>query len=64
MLASMIESSLKCTRIYAADIISRQHFQDKKKQYSRQDDTNPFFYDWLDTEFNMKQIIFTIPSLN
>ena len=29
MFASMIKSSLKCTLIYTADVISRLHFQDK-----------------------------------
>ena len=30
MFASRIKSSLKCTWIYAADVKSRLHFQDKK----------------------------------
>ena len=30
VIAFMIKTSLKCTCIYAADVISRQHFQDKK----------------------------------
>ena len=30
MFASMVKSSLKCTCIYAADVKSRHHFQDKK----------------------------------